>query len=283
MIVRRLASLTLGVLMSIAAGGATAASHEIFHADSLAGPMRGLKSAFETKQAGITVNLTSATSKQLAERILAGERCDVFASSAPSVIENDLMTPASHAPVAAWLAVFSANEMVVVTRSGNPRRIARMADLAALDLRLARVTGDKDLATQRSIDFIGRALKLEGVDPGLAQKILQKAPADPTRPVPVPAVIDAVKSGAADAGVVYLSAAVAAQDGVAVIRFPAEVNMSEVIRNAATVPATAQNAAMAEAFVKFLLSAEGREILERTGQPPIVPPALIGAVPDAVR
>lgn len=280
---RRLASLILGVFMSTSASGASAASLEIFHADSLAGPMRALKSAFEAKQADVTINLTSGTSKQLAERILSGERCDVFASSSPSVIESDLMEPPGRPPAAAWLVVFSANEMVVITRSDNPRRIARMSDLTAADLRFARVTGDKDLATQRSVDFIGRALKQEGAAPGMAQQILDKAPADPAGPMPVPAVVEAVKAGTADAGIVYLSAAVAAGDGVSIVRFSADVNMSEAIRNAATVPATAQNGAAGEAFVKFLLTAEGKTILERTGQPPIAPPMLTGAVPAGLR
>lgn len=280
---RRFISFALGLAMSIAAASANAASLEVFHADSLAGPMRALKAAFESGRPGVTINLVPGTSKQLAERILAGERCDVFASSAPAVIETDLMKPAGRAPAASWFVVFSANEMVVIARPGNPRRIARMSDLAANDLRLARVTGDKDLATQRSIDFVARALGKEGAATGLAQQIVGKAPADPARAVPVPAVVEVVKSGAADAGIVYLSAAVAAGDGVSIIRFPADVNLSEAIRNAATVPSTAQEAATGEAFIKFLLTPEGRGILEKTGQPPVVPPMVSGSPPAGLR
>jgi ABC-type molybdate transport system substrate-binding protein len=44
------------------------------------------------------------------------------------------------------------------------------------------------------------------------------------------------------------------------------------IEYAATVPGTAKNAKDAmEEFVKFLLSAEGQNILKETGQPPVVP------------
>jgi ABC-type molybdate transport system substrate-binding protein len=57
------------------------------------------------------------------------------------------------------------------------------------------------------------------------------------------------------------------------IRFPASVNMSEAIRNAATVPGTAKNPQEATAFVAFLLSPEGKRILQDTGQPPVVPRA----------
>jgi ABC-type molybdate transport system substrate-binding protein len=78
----------------IAAAGILPATHamagviEVFHADSLAGPMRELKKAFEEKNKGVTVNLTSGVSKQLAERILKGDGCDVFAPSSTAVIDQ---------------------------------------------------------------------------------------------------------------------------------------------------------------------------------------------------
>ena len=43
---------------------------ETWHADSLAGPMGEMKKAFEAKNTGFTVNLTSGRSKELAERAL---------------------------------------------------------------------------------------------------------------------------------------------------------------------------------------------------------------------
>jgi ABC-type molybdate transport system substrate-binding protein len=64
---------------------------EVFHADSLAGPMRDLKAAYEAKHPGVTLNLTSGVSRQLAERISKGDVCDVFAPSSPAVIDEDLM------------------------------------------------------------------------------------------------------------------------------------------------------------------------------------------------
>ncbi len=59
---------------------------EVFHADSLAGPMRELKKASEAKNAGVTIKLTSGVSKQPAERIVKGDTCDVFAPSSPAVV-----------------------------------------------------------------------------------------------------------------------------------------------------------------------------------------------------
>ncbi len=74
------------VLTVLTASRAMAGTVEVFHVDSLAGPMRELKKAFEAKNAGVTINLTSGVSKQLAERILKGDTCDVFAPSSPAVV-----------------------------------------------------------------------------------------------------------------------------------------------------------------------------------------------------
>lgn len=275
----------LGLLGVFSIGQATAASLEVFHADSLAGPMQELKKAFEGRHQGMTVNLTSGVSKQFAERILKGDACDVFAPSSPAVIEEDLMTKriaGSGKAAASWYVIFSANEMVVITGKGNPLGISRVADLARPEVRFVRVTGEKDLATNRSIEFLKQAAALEG-RPELAQKIIDAVMVDPSKPNTVPDTVRAVKEGKANAGVVYYSAAVAAKNDLEIIRFPASVNLSDKIRNAASVPGTARNEKGAMEFVKFLLSAEGQDILKETGQPPVVPAIRKGDVPAELK
>jgi molybdate transport system substrate-binding protein len=262
-----------------------AAELVVFHADSLAGPMRALKSAFEAAHPGVTLALTPGVSKQLAERIANGEACDVFASSSPAVIDDDLMNKPVRGTgnaAATWYVVFSANEMVIVTAKGNPLGIRHAADLTRAHVRFIRVNGEKDLATNRTVEFLKRATAEEGAG-DLAPKIVEHAIADPAKPTSVPDVVNAVRQGKADAGVVYYSAAVAARNDVDIVRFPANVNLSEAIRNAATVPGTARNATEATAFVAFLLSPEAQAILKDTGQPPVVPALRRGAVPADVK
>ena len=93
----------------------------------------------------------------------------------------------------------------------------------------------------------------------------------------------AVREGNASAGVVYYSAAVAARNDVEIIRFPASVNMSDSIQNAALVPGTAKNPRDGNDFVRFLLTTEAQAILKETGQPPVVPAIRKGNVPAAVQ
>jgi molybdenum ABC transporter molybdate-binding protein len=256
---------------------------EVFHADSLAGPMRELKKAFEAKNKAVTINLTSGISRQLAERILKGDTCDVFAPSSPAVAEDLLSkkVEGSNQDAAKWYVVFSANEMVVITGKGNPLGIRQVSDLIKLEVKYVRETGEKNLGAARSIEFLKRAAALEG-KPELAQKIIDAA-VDVDKPRPVPEVVRAVREGSANAAVVYYSAAVAARNDVDIIRFPASVNMSEAIRNAATVPGTAKNPKEAADFVRFLLTAEAQTILKETGQPPVVPAVRKGDVPAALK
>ncbi len=274
-----------GLLLILPAGQAQAASIEVFHADSLAGPMAALKKVFEGRHQGVTINLTSGRSQELAERILKGDTCDVFAPSSPAVIDQDLMQKkiaGSDKAAATWYVIFSANEMVVITRKGNPLGIKGVADLAKPEVKFVRVTGEKDLATNRSIDFLKNAAALEG-KPELAQTIIDGALVDPSKPNTVPDTIRAIKEGKANAGVVYYSAAVAAKNDLDIIRFPASVNLSDKIRNAATVPATARNGKVGTDFVALLLSTEGQKILEDTGQPAVVPAIRKGDVPAELR
>jgi molybdenum ABC transporter molybdate-binding protein len=275
----------VALLGACSAGPAAASSLEVFHADSLAGPMKEMKRAFEERHPGVTIRLASGVSKQLAERILKGEACDVFASSSPAVIDDDLLNkpiPGSGKIAASWYVVFSVNEMVVVTGKGNPAGIRNVADLAKPGVTFIRVTGEKDLATNRTIEFLKNATAAEG-KPELAQKIIEGAMVDPSKPTSVPDAIRAVKEGKATAAVTYYSAAVAARNDLDIIRFPASVNLSDKIRNAASVPGGAADRKIALEFVKFVISEEGQRILNETGQPPVVPAIRKGDVPAELR
>jgi molybdate transport system substrate-binding protein len=277
-LVRFAKAVCLGGTLSVSlANNVVAGTVEIFHADSLAGPMRELKKAFESKHAGVKINLTSGVSRQLADRILGGEACDVFAPSSPAVADDMMKKRGT-----AWYVVFSANEMVIITPKGNPLGIQKASDLAKPGVKFARVTGEQDLGTGRTVEFLKRAADAEG-HPELAQKIIDASISDPSKANSVPQTVAAVREGRANAGVVYYSAAVAAKNDIEIIRFPAAVNISEAIRNAAAVPATARNPKEATDFIRFLLSPEGQTILAQAGQPPIVPAIRMGDVPAYVK
>src|SRR4029079_15063516 len=155
--------------MVLSAASVMAGTLEVFHADSLAGPMKGLKGAFEAKNNSITINLTSGVSRQLADRILNGDNCDVFAPSSPAVADDLVKKNGT-----AWYVIFSANEMVVITAKGNPLGIHKVGDLSNPGVKFIRITGEKDLGTGRTIEFLKRSATMEG-KPELAQTIIDSA------------------------------------------------------------------------------------------------------------
>src|SRR5258708_14775916 len=192
---------------------AMAGGGEVFHAESRAGPMRELKKAFEEKNKDVTINLTSGVSKQLAERILKGDACDVFAPSSPVVVDEDLMNrkvAGSDRDAASWYVIFSGNEMVVITAKGNPLGIRQVSDLAKPEVKFVRVTGAKDLATGRTVEFLKRAAALEG-QPELAQTIMDASVGDPSKPTSVPETVRAVRASSPSARPVSYSEAVDAR------------------------------------------------------------------------
>jgi molybdate transport system substrate-binding protein len=264
-----LAACLVGFMSLFAANFASAGTIEIFHADSLAGPLGAIKKSFEAAHPGATVHLTGGTSRQLADRILKGESCDVFAPSSAAIAKELVDKKAAEGSI-----IFSANEMVVITAKGNPQDIRKVADLTKPGVTFVRINGEKDLGTRRTIEFLKRAATLEGA-PDLAQKIIDSAITANS----VPDTVKTVREGKANAGVVYFSAAVAAKNDLDIVRFPAGVNLSDSIQNAASVPKTAKNPKEAIEFVRFILSEEGRAILLQTGQPPVVPAIRNGKIP----
>ena len=264
-----LAAGLIGFTSFFAVSAASAGTVEIFHADSLAGPLGAIKKSFEAKHPGVTVNLTGGTSRQLADRILKGESCDVFAPSSAAIAKELVDKKAAE-----WSVIFSANEMVIITAKGNPQSIHKVADLTKPGVTFVRINGEKDLGTGRTVEFLKRAATLEG-NPALAQKIVDSAMTANS----VPDTVKALREGKANAGVVYFSAAVAAKNDLDIVRFPASVNLSEAIQNAASVPGTAKNPKEATEFVRFILSSEGQAILLQTGQPPVVPAIRTGKTP----
>ncbi|MFP4608494.1 MAG: tungstate ABC transporter substrate-binding protein WtpA [Candidatus Aenigmatarchaeota archaeon] len=72
---------------------------------------------------------------------------------------------------------------------------------------------------------------------------------------------------------------------VTLTRHTGETSIGKPIVYGVTIPSTAQNKDLAIEFVKFLLSAEGQDIMESNGQPPIDPPKVdnIDKIPERLK
>ena len=131
------------VTMAFAGAGTAMASRPAVHsakakvsgtitvsaASSLTEAFTKMGADFQKQNKGTTVTFNFAASSALVTQIQGGAPADVFASADGSNMQK-LVTGGQ---VTAEPTVFAANELVIVTKPGNPKHVKSLADLANLD------------------------------------------------------------------------------------------------------------------------------------------------------
>lgn len=155
----------------------------VFAAASLAAPLEALRDSFEVENPGVRVHLNVASSATLARQIDAGAPFDVFFSADPQWVAYLRDRGLVGADV--WQEI--GNELVAV-RSPH----ARIASLAE-----ARHVSTGDGASVPLGQYAKRALRCEGMWEDLQHRLVGMVDAG--------AAAEAVRSGAADGGILYES------------------------------------------------------------------------------
>lgn len=190
----------------------------------------------------ITFNFGSSAS--LAAQLRDGAPADVaaFADRAPMGSLDDAGLLA-RAP-----SIFARNQLVIVTKAGNPDGIENLADLATVGTIALCVD------TAPCGRFADRVLADAGVAvPG----------SNVTRGTDARATLVAVAEGDAVAGIVYVTDATSRRDAVGTVEIPGSDNVVVDYPIAAVDGTT--NSALAEAFVRHVRSAEGQRVLRDAG------------------
>jgi len=203
----------------------------VFAASSLTNAFSAVAAAFAQKT-GDQTTFSFAGSQELVAQLQQGAPADVVATA-------DLQTM-SKVPGGSAARVFARNRLVIVTARGNPKHVTGLADLARSDL-VVVLAGPKVPAGK----YAARALAAAHVTAH------PKSLEDNVR-----SVLTKVQLGEADAGIVYASDALSAGKNVATIAIP----RSPI----ASYPALAIHP-VGQAFIDFLLSAQGQAILARYG------------------
>jgi molybdate/tungstate transport system substrate-binding protein len=267
----------------------------IFHAGSLSVPLKILAGEFEEENPGSKVLLEPAGSLVCARKVTELKRpCDIVISADYTIIDN-LLIP----EYAGWNIRFATNEMVLAY--GDRSKYANSIDssnwldiLLKDDVTFSRADPDSDPGGYRTIMTFMLSEKYYG-KAGLTKKLRSKDN-DFIRPKEVDLValleIDAVDY-------IFIYRSVAVQHGFKYVKLPAAVNLSdpglnkfyntvffyvrggspsdsmkvkgEFINYGATVLKNAPNAEKAVAFMDFLLSEKGMQILRKCGQDRIYP------------
>lgn len=225
---------------SEATGAALEGSITVSAASSLTEAFTQIGEDFAVAEPGVDVVFSFQSSSSLASQIVEGAPADVFASADEAtmadLVEADLL---AGAPV-----VFARNELVIVTKPGNPEDVGQLGDLE--DVGIVSLCGEDApcgrYATQ-VLDAAGVSIPASAV----------------TRGQNVTAALTAVAEGDAAAGIVYASDAGRAGESVESVAIPQAENV--VARYPIGVLASTRADAVASAFVQFVLGEEGQAVL----------------------
>lgn len=220
----------------------------VYAAASLSGVFDELAKDFTAAHPGVTVKpITYDGSSVLATQLLAGAPADVFASAD---VKN--MTKVTDAKLASAPVNFATNVLEIATAPGNP---LGLTDLASLVKPTAQGSLPKVVICQPAVPC-GNA----------AQTLLTSAGVTLT-PVSeeqnVTAVLTKVKSGDADAGLVYVTDVKAAGSAVTGIPISGADAATNVYPIATLVKAP--NPSAAAAFVAYVTSDAGQAVLKKWG------------------
>jgi molybdate/tungstate transport system substrate-binding protein len=227
---------------------------------------------------------------------------DVFISADPKV--NQRLMGNENGELVRWYATIFGNEMVL-GYNPNSRFAAELKKVGTNDTRLYEILqekgfrlgrGDPELEPKgyRTLFLFDLAEKYYQL-PGLAQKILNNAE-HPTLIFPEEQLVARLEAGQLDAGVFYRNEI--AEHQLPFVAFPRELNLSEpdldpyyagvtyvspqgakyagsAIVYSVTIPENARNREGAAALIGFLLSGEGRKIIEHHSLR-IIPPIVSG-------
>ncbi|MGE5210330.1 MAG: molybdate ABC transporter substrate-binding protein [Acidobacteriota bacterium] len=215
----------------------------VFAAASLTAAFTELGDAFTAANPGAEVTFSFAGSSELVAQLREGAPADVFASA--DVANMDALVGADL--VDGEPEVFATNVAEIIVEAGNPRGVTGVADLADDDLVVVQCAPEVPCGS-----YAEEVLANVGVT--VTPSSLEQN---------VKAVVTKVLLGEADAGIVYRTDVLAAGDDADGVPIPDEVNV--VAEYPVALVADAPDPPGGRAFIDFVLSTEGQQILADAG------------------
>lgn len=248
--------LVLAALATLALAGCTAAAPEptptiegtlsgtvtVFAAASLTESFQAIADAFTAEHPNVEVTFNFGGSSGLATQIVEGAPVDVFAAASPAT-----MTTVTDAGLAIDAQDFATNTLEIAVPTDNPGGVTGLADFANPDLAIALCAAEVPCgaAAAKALDVAGIAASVD------------------TYEQDVKAVLTKVELGEVDAGLVYRTDVLAAGAKVKGIEFPEAAGA--IARYPIAALTASANPDAAAAFVAFVLSDAGQQILQEAG------------------
>ncbi len=225
----------------------------VFAASSLTDAFTEIGGNFQAAYPNVTVTFNFAGSQALRTQIEEGAPADIFASASGKEMDT-LVTGAFVAEGVSQIFLY--NKLVVILPADNPAGVDSLEDLATAGVKI--VLADEVVPVgnyaRQSLDLMNSSFGNDFKDKVLANIVSNEDN--------VKQVVAKVQLGEADAGIVYTSDAVAAPE-LQTIEIAAELN---IIAKYPIAPlAESANSDLAEAFIAYVLSADGQAILQKWG------------------
>lgn len=215
----------------------------VFAAASLTESFTEVCEAFTAANPDASATFSFDASSGLVQQIVEGAPADVFAS-ADAANMTKLTDPGLNGgePV-----IFATNLLTIIVAPDNPLGITGVADLANADTKTVICAPEVPCGTYANQIFTAADVAVTPVS--LEQNVR--------------GVVTKVTAGEADAGIVYVTDALAAGDAAAMVEIPADINV--VAEYPIATVAASQNQEVGEAFIEFLTGPDAQAILADYG------------------
>ncbi len=225
----------------------------VLAASSLTQAFEQLGRQFEAEHPGLGVIFNFGGSQALRTQVEEGAPADVFASASPT--EMDVLVTEGYVSASAPQTLLT-NRLVVILAPHNPAVIEGLQDLARPGIKLVLAAPDVPVGqyAREALDKLQAPL---GAD--FKNSVLKNVVSNEDN---VKQVVTKIQLGEADAGIVYVSDAVAAPD-LKTIEIPAAQNV--IAQYAIAALARSAHALAARQFVAYVLSSDGQAVLSKWG------------------
>ena len=227
----------------------------VFAAASLTDAFERVKDDLEAEIEGLSIRYNFAGSQALVTQLGEGADADVFASASDAQME----AAQANGTIAGEPVTFARNRLAIVVPAGNPAGLDGANDLGDDGLRLVLAQAEVPAGryARQSVCLMGRegATSGEGFVERVGENIVSEEE-------DVRDVLAKVQLGEADAGIVYVSDAAAAEGEVGVIEIPDEVN---VVASYPIAAVEGGDEGLAEAFIAYVAGPKGQATLRGLG------------------
>ena len=227
---------------SPASSSASTASITVFAAASLTGTFTQIGKQFEAAHPGDKVTFSFGPSSGLATQITNGAPADVFASAAPANMDQVVTAGDASNP-----QDFAKNIMEVAVPPSNPANVKSVNNLAKKSVKVALCQPQVPCGVVAAEVFKNAGITVKPV----------------TLEADVKSVLAQVELNEVDAGMVYVTDVQAAGTKVKGVQIPADDNASTLYPIAAISKSSHQS--VAQAFVAYVLSPAGQQVLSAAG------------------